>query len=684
MNIRHLSIVIMCSTLALQLKANQPADDFKYTDEKFADIQMLRFKVAGFDQLSLKQKTLIYYLSEASLYGRDILFDQQGRYNLRIRHMLEALYTQWKGDKESADFKGMTTYLKRVWFSNGIHHHYGCEKFQPEFSEQWLIKALRQIGYKEELPSGRKHATAGKSETWTELIPVIFDPKVMPMRVNQRDGDDLIKTSAENFYGPGISQQEVEEYYQNQRKVGDEHRPVMYGLNSQLVKVNGKLTERKWTATGMYGTAISKIKYNLQQALPYVENDGQRDVIEKLIKFYQTGDLKDFDDYSIAWVKETEGLIDFTNGFIEVYGDPLGFKGTWEGFANFKDLATTKRTETLSKNAQWFEDNSPVDARFKKAECKGISAKVINATILSGALYPSTAIGINLPNSNWIRKEYGSKSVTIGNLTDAYNKAARGSGMMEEFVDGPETLKLIKEYGDICDDLHTDLHECLGHGSGKMLPGVSDDSLKAYGSTIEEGRADLFGLYYIADDKLVELGLTPNKEAYKSQYYTYMLNGLMTQLVRIKPGNNIEEAHMRNRAFIAHWAYEHGKQDKVVELYQCDGKTYMRINDYAKLRTLFGKLLAEVQRIKSEGDYAAARDLVETYGVKVDPELHREMLARYAKLNISPYKGFINPVYTAVKDKEGRITDVKVSYKESYDHQMLRYSKDYSTLPLEN
>lgn len=684
MDYKKLSLIMMCSSIAITLTAKEPTNNFKYTDEKFADIQMLRYKVEDFDKLSLKQKSLIYYLSEAALYGRDILFDQNGAYNLRIRKMLETVYTNYKGDRNSSDFKGMTEYLKRIWFSNGIHHHYGCEKFLPNFSEKWLNKTLRDLHYIEKLPenySTISHTTGKYS--WEKLMPVIFDPKIMPMRVNQKDGDDLIKTSAENFYGPNISQTEVENFYKNMHKSGDE-TPVMYGLNSRLIKKEGKLQEEKWTTTGLYGKALTKIVENLKKALPYTESTEQKAIINKLIHFYISGNLSDFDEYNILWLKNTQDLVDFTNGFIEVYGDPLGFKGSWEGFANFKNIKTTTRTEKLSSNAQWFEDHSPVDPRFKKETCKGISAKVITATILGGDLYPSTAIGINLPNSNWIRKEYGSKSVTIGNLTDAYNKAAHGNGMMEEFVDSKETLELINKYADICDDLHTDLHECLGHGSGKMLPGVNDDSLKAYGSTIEEGRADLFGLYYLADTKMFELGLTPSKDAYKSQYYTYMMNGLMTQLVRIKPGNNIEEAHMRNRSFIAHWVYEHGKAKNIVELFKKNGKTYMRINDYESLRNLFGQLLTEVQRIKSEGDFAAARNLVETYGIKVDPILHKEMLERYAKLHISPYKGFINPVYTAKKDAKGNITDVQISYNESYEHQMLRYSKEYGTLPCIN
>lgn len=662
------------------LSMNASTDDFKYTDEKFADIQMLRYKVTDFEKLTLRQKILVYYLSEAALYGRDILFDQNGAYNLRIRKMLETVYCEYKGNRNTDDFQAMTTYLKRVWFSNGIHHHYGCEKFVPGFSQEFFRNALKSVNRKNlPLQSGQ---TVDK--LCDEIFPIIFDPTIMPMRVNLKAGDDLIKTSAANYYGTDISQQEVEAFYADMRQKGDPERPVMYGLNSQLVKKDGQLQERVWSTTGMYGAALSKIVSQLQKALPYAESEAQASVIRRLIDYYISGNLKDFDQYCIEWVKNTDDLIDFTNGFTEVYGDPLGMKGSWEGFANFKNLETTARTEKLSQNAQWFEDNSPVAPQFKKKECKGISAKVITATILAGDLYPSTAIGINLPNSNWIRKEYGSKSVTIGNLTDAYNKAAHGNGFEEEFIADENVRSLIQNYGDICDDLHTDLHECLGHGSGKMLPGISDDSLRAYGSTIEEARADLFALYYLADAKLLEMGLTPHKDAYKSEYYSYMLNGLLTQLVRIKPGNNIEEAHMRNRALIARWAYEKGKEKNVVELYQQNGKTYLRINDYEALRQLFGRLLAEVQRVKSEGDYKAAHDLVEGYGVKVDPVLHAEMIARYNQLNIAPYKGFINPVYTAVTDRNGHITDVKIDYKESYEHQMLRYSKEYAPLPFIN
>ena len=655
------------------------ADDFQYADEKFADIQMLRYKVEGFDQLTLKQKKLIYYLQEAALYGRDIYFDQNGRYNLRIRKMLETVYTDWKGNRESKDFKAMAEYLKQVWFSSGIHHHYGSAKFKPGFSEAFFRDALRSVD------AAKLPLTQGQTvdQLCDEIFPVIFDPSIMKMRVNQKDGDDLLLTSAENYYGEGVTQAEAEKFYDNMRDKNDPE-PVMYGLNSRLVKENGRLVERKWTTDGLYGPALTKIVYWLEKAIPVADTEEQKEVIRKLIEYYRTGDLRTFDEYAIDWVKDTKGMVDFTNGFTEVYGDPLGLKGSWEAIVNFKNLEATARTEKLSKNAQWFEDNSPVDSRFKKEKCKGISAKVITAAILAGDLYPSTAIGINLPNSNWIRKEYGSKSVTIGNLTDAYNKAAHGNGFGAEFVIDKETLDLIDKYGDECDDLHTDLHECLGHGSGKLLPGVSDDSLRAYGSTIEEGRADLFALYYLGDPKMVELGLVPDAEAYKSNYYTYIMNGLMTQLVRIKPGDNIEEDHMRNRSFISHLVCEQGKADKVIELVKKDGKTYVKINDYEALRGLFGKLLAEVQRIKSEGDFKSARNLVETYGVKVDPEIHKEVLERYAKLNISPYKGFINPVYTAVKDEKGNIKDVKISYGESYEDQMLRYSRDYSALPFIN
>ena len=646
--------------------------DFEYANERFADLQMLRYKVEGFEALSLKQKLLIYYLSEAALCGRDILYDQNGRYNLTIRHMLETIYTNDGVDRTSDDFKAMEVYLKRVWFSNGIHHHYGSEKFVPAFSEQWLRQQIDATD-----------ALAESPYSADEVCRVIFDPTVLPKRVNLAEGVDLLMTSASNYYD-GVSQQEAEDFYLAQKEKGDREHPVMYGMNSRLVKLaDGSIVEKRWTTEGLYGEAICRIVENLKLARPYAEDEQQQAVIDKLIEYYETGNLETFDQYSILWVENTEPLVDFVNGFIECYGDPLGLKCSWESIVNFKDLEATKRTECLSSNAQWFEDNSPVDARFKKQNVKGISAKVITAAILGGDLYPSTAIGINLPNSDWVRKEHGSKSVTIGNLTDAYNKAA-GSGMRKEFCYSDEEVELIDKYGDTTDDLHTDLHECLGHGSGKLLPGVDGDSLKAYGSTIEEARADLFGLYYVADQKLVDLGLTPNLEAYKAQYYTYMMNGLMTQLVRIQPGNDIEEAHMRNRSLIAHWCYEQGKADNVVEMVTRDGKTYVKINDYEALRNLFGQLLAEIQRIKSTGDYKAAQALVETYGVKVDPELHKEVLSRYERLDLAPYKGFINPRYTLVTDKDGNPTDVTIDYTEGYAEQMLRYSSEYHTLPLAN
>jgi len=659
--------------------SNNVADDFKYADEQFADLQMLRYKVQGFEDLTLKQKELVYYLSEAALEGRDILFDQNGRYNLTIRKMLETVYTDFKGNKADENFKGMETYLKRVWFSNGIHHHYGCEKFVPNFSPEFFRTALKTVdATKLPLADGQT-----VDQLCDEIFPIIFDPTIMPKRVNQADGEDLILTSACNYYGEGVTQKEAEDFYTKMKDPNDPC-PVMFGMNSRLVKENGKIQEKTWKVGGLYTEAIERIVYWLDKAKAVAENDQQKAVIEKLIQFYNDGDLKTFDAYAIEWVKDLDSRIDFVNCFTESYGDPLGMKASWESIVNFKDMEATKRTETISANAQWFEDNSPVDPRFKKETVKGVSAKVITAAMLGGDLYPSTAIGINLPNSNWIRSAHGSKSVTIGNLTDAYSKAARGNGFSQEFVISPAEIKLMETYGDITDNLHTDLHECLGHGSGKLLPGVDPDTLKAYGSTIEEARADLFGLYYLADDKLVELGLTPNDEAYKAQYYNYMMNGLMTQLVRIDLGNNIEEAHMRNRALIARWAMEKGAADKVVEFVKKDGKTYVQVNDYKKLRDLFGQLLAEIQRIKSEGDFNAARELVENYAVKIDPTLHAEILDRYKKLNLAPYKGFINPVYTAVKDAEGNITDVTIDYTEGYAEQMLRYSSEYANLPYRN
>lgn len=649
-------------------------NSFSYTVEQFADLQILRYRVPGFEQLSLRQKQLIYYLSQAALEGRDILFDQNGKYNLQIRRLLEAVYTYFEGDRTSEPFRALEVYLKRVWFSNGIHHHYACDKFVPGFTAAYLEEVIQSLPA-EVLPLEEGETCRAMCD---KLFPVIFDPAVMPKRVNQADGEDLVQTSAANYY-EGVTQQEAEAFYAAQKKA-DDPEPVMYGMNSRLVKKDGRIYEQVWKVGGMYSAAIEKIIVWLEKAETVAENDAQREVIRLLIEFYRSGDLKVFDAYSIAWLKDTGSQVDFVNGFIESYGDPLGMKASWESIVNFKDMEATHRTETISSNAQWFEDHSPVDARFKKEEVKGVSAKVITAAILAGDLYPSTAIGINLPNSNWIRSVHGSKSVTIGNLTDAYNKAARGNGFREEFVYSDVERELLEKYADITDDLHTDLHECLGHGSGKLLPGVDPDALKAHGSTIEEARADLFGLYYLPDAKMVELGLVPDAEAYKAEYYSYMMNGLMTQLVRIEPGCTVEEAHMRNRQLIARWALEHGKDEKVVEMVVRDGKTYVRINDYAKLRTLFGKLLAEIQRIKSEGDYEAARQLVETYGVQIDPVLHAEVLQRYRSLHLAPYKGFLNPVYTPQTDTGGNIVDVQISYTEGYAEQMLRYSRDYSNL----
>lgn len=661
------------------------------TQERFADIQMLRYELKGFENLSLTQKIYIYCLSKATLLGRDITFDQQGKYNLRIRKTLEAVYRHYEGNRESEDFKAFEVYLKRVWFASGIHHHYGCEKFVPGFSEESFYEMVEAIA-DEYLPLSKGQS---KEDLLGILVPVIFNPEVMPKRVNQTDGEDLVQTSACNFY-ENVSQAEVERFYARMKEEGNEQAPS-YGLNSKLTKRNGELVELKWTEDGLYGAAIKEIVSWLLRAQKYAENEEQKHLIDLLVKYYRTGDLKDFDRYSIAWVQQHEGMIDFINGFIEVYGDPLGLKGTWEGIVEYKDLEATKRTQTISQNAQWFEDHSPVDPRFRKPEVKGVTANVICAAMLGGEEYPASAIGINLPNANWIRQEYGSKSVTIGNLTEAYNKAAQGNGFRDEFVIDEDTISLMNQYEDITDDLHTDLHECLGHGSGQLLPGTDPDALKAYGSTIEEARADLFGLYYVADHKLVELGLTPNDEAYKAQYYGYLMNGLLTQAIRIKEGDKIEEAHMRNRALIAWWVMEHA--EGAVELVKMDmnyasaedalkdsegniitTKTYVKINDYAKLRHLFGELLAEIQRIKSEGDFEAARLLVEKYAVNIDPELHREILARYKKLNLAPYKGFINPKMTLEMDEEGEITDVVLDYEESYVDQMLRYSDEYGTL----
>jgi dipeptidyl-peptidase-3 len=661
------------------------------TQERFADIQMLRYELKGFENLSLTQKIYIYCLSKATLLGRDITFDQQGKYNLRIRKTLEAVYRHYEGNRESEDFKAFEVYLKRVWFASGIHHHYGCEKFVPGFSEESFYEMVGAVA-DEYLPLSKGQS---KEDLLGILVPVIFNPEVMPKRVNQTDGEDLVQTSACNFY-ENVSQAEVERFYARMKEESNEQAPS-YGLNSKLTKRNGELVELKWTEDGLYGAAIKEIVSWLLRAQKYAENEEQKHLIDLLVKYYRTGDLKDFDRYSIAWVQQHEGMIDFINGFIEVYGDPLGLKGTWEGIVEYKDLEATKRTQTISQNAQWFEDHSPVDSRFRKPEVKGVTANVICAAMLGGEEYPASAIGINLPNANWIRQEYGSKSVTIGNLTEAYNKAAQGNGFRDEFVIDEDTISLMNQYEDITDDLHTDLHECLGHGSGQLLPGTDPDALKAYGSTIEEARADLFGLYYVADHKLVELGLTPNDEAYKAQYYGYLMNGLLTQTIRIKEGDKIEEAHMRNRALIAWWVMEHA--EGAVELVKMDmnyasaedalkdsegniitTKTYVKINDYAKLRHLFGELLAEIQRIKSEGDFEAARQLVEKYAVNIDPELHREILARYKKLNLAPYKGFINPKMMLEMDEEGEITDVVLDYEESYVDQMLRYSDEYGTL----
>ena len=661
------------------------------TQERFADIQMLRYELKGFENLSLTQKIYIYCLSKATLLGRDITFDQQGKYNLRIRKTLEAIYRHYEGNRESEDFKAFEVYLKRVWFASGIHHHYGCDKFVPGFSEESFYEMVGAVA-DEYLPLSKGQS---KEDLLGILVPVIFNPEVMPKRVNQTDGEDLVQTSACNFY-ENVSQAEVERFYARMKEEGNEQAPS-YGLNSKLTKRNGELVELKWTEDGLYGAAIKEIVSWLLRAQKYAENEEQKHLIDLLVKYYRTGDLKDFDRYSIAWVQQHEGMIDFINGFIEVYGDPLGLKGTWEGIVEYKDLEATKRTQTISQNAQWFEDHSPVDPRFRKPEVKGVTANVICAAMLGGEEYPASAIGINLPNANWIRQEYGSKSVTIGNLTEAYNKAAQGNGFRNEFVIDEDTISLMNQYEDITDDLHTDLHECLGHGSGQLLPGTDPDALKAYGSTIEEARADLFGLYYVADHKLVELGLTPNDDAYKAQYYGYLMNGLLTQTIRIKEGDKIEEAHMRNRALIAWWVMEHA--EGAVELVKMDmnyasaedalkdsegniitTKTYVKINDYAKLRHLFGELLAEIQRIKSEGDFEAARLLVEKYAVNIDPELHREILARYKKLNLAPYKGFINPKMTLEMDEEGEITDVVLDYEESYVDQMLRYSDEYGTL----
>lgn len=656
---------------------------FSFMDERFADLQILRYEVKAFSQLNFRQKMLVYSLAQATLYGRDITFDQQGKYNLRIRQLLEAVYAlfvdghnpaEGNNPAEDAEWQAFVTYLKRVWFSNGIYHHYGCEKIMPEFSQEWFKEKCRQL--------------PRPPHEWQQLMSVMFNPDFMPKRVNKTDGDDLILTSACHFY-EGVNQNEVEAFYNKMKREyeqtegNNKQQPPSFGLNSTLVKTeNGTLEERVWKTDGRYGAAIKKIVYWLEQATKYAESNRQKHVIELLIKYYQSGDLRHFDEYSIEWVGVHDGDIDFINGFIEVYGDPLAIKATWEGIVEIKDKEATRRTQTISSHAQWFEDHSPVDERFKKPLVKGVTANVVEAAMLGGEEYPSTAIGINLPNADWIRAEYGSKSVTISNLTHAYSQAAKGNGMLNEFVVDEQTIALIDKYGDTCDDLHTDLHECLGHGSGRLLDGVDPDALKAYGSTIEEARADLFGLYYIADAKLVQLGLVPDRESYRANYYTYLMNGLMTQLVRIKPGHTIEEAHMRNRALISHWVLDHA--EGAVTMVKRKGKTFVQINDYTRLRTLFAQLLAEVQRIKSEGDYEAARRLVETYGVQVDAELHQEVLKRYEALNIAPYKGFLNPRMILVTDNEGTPVDVRLDYSETYTQQMLRYSRDYETLKPRN
>ncbi len=660
---RNLFVSITLGATALlcaSCQNNQPKE-FNYNVDKFYDLEILRYQVPGFDELTLQQKTLAYYLSEAALQGRDILYDQNGRYNLRIRRTLESLYTNYAGSRDSEEFLKLEKYLKRVWFSNGIHHHYSEDKFLPEFTQEWFCNACKEANVT--IPE--------------EILPVMFDPAVMPKRTNQAAGQDLVLTSAGNYY-EGVTQAEAEAYYAAHKD--DSPEPMWVGLNSKLTKENGEVVEKTYKVGGMYGEALAKVVYWLEKALPYAENDEQREAIEKMIEFNRTGDLRTFNEYCIAWVKDLDSRVDYVNGFTEVYTDPLGITGAWEAMVNFKDMEATKRTSIISANAQWFEDHSTTDSKYKKEEVKGVSAKVITAVILGGDCYPATPIGINLPNANWIRKEYGSKSVTIDNLMHAYNEAAKGNGFNEEFMIDDQIREQYNLYGATCGDLHTDLHECVGHGSGKLLPGVSKDALREHASTIEESRADLFGLYFMADPKMVELGLLPNNEAYKAFYYQQMMNGLMTQLVRIEPGKDVEEAHMRNRQLIAQWVYQHAA-NKEVEIVERDGKHYLQINDYEGLRGLYGQLLAEIQRITSEGDYAAAKEIVETYAVKVDQPLHQEILDRYAHLNLAPYKGFVNPVYTPVYDAEGNITDVKIDYTEGYVEQHLRYSRDYSWLP---
>ena len=655
---------------------NEPK--FNYNVDKFADLQILRYQVPGFEELSLNQKLYIYYLTEAAQEGRDILFDQNGKYNLAIRRTLEAVYQNYNGDKESADYKEFVVYLKRIWFSNGIHHHYAADKFVPGFSQEFFVEQVKAVD--PTLLPVKEGETV--DNLIAELTPVIFDKEVMPKRINLAAGYDLVQTSAGNYYD-GVTQKEAEDFYAKMRNPND-NQPISYGLNSRLVKRDGKIYEEVYKVGGRYSKALERIVYWLELAKGVAENDEQRNVIDLLIEFNKTGDLKTFDEYAVAWVQELTGNVDFICGFTEVYGDPLGMKASWEASINFKNVEASSRTETISANAQWFEDNSPIDSRFKKETVKGVTAKVITVAMLGGDCYPSTPIGINLPNADWIRRDYGSKSVTIENITYAYDQAALGNGFKEEFVIDEPTRELMNKYGFASDNLHTDLHECLGHGSGKLLPGVDSDALKAYASTLEETRADLFAMYYMADDKIIELGLLPNEDAYKSNYYSYIMNGLMTQLTRIELGNDIEESHMRNRQLIAKWCLENGAEDNVISIEKIDGKSYVKINDYDKLRTLFGKLLAEVQRIKSEGDYEAGKALVEKYAVKVDIELHKEVLARYKKLNLAPYKGFVNPKYSLVEDENGMVTDVTVTYNEEYDEQMLRYSKDYSALDTYN
>ena len=658
-------ILILCTALLALCACQHKVSKFEYTVDKFYDLEILRYDVPDFDSLTLQQKSLLYCLSEAALWGRDILFDQNGRYNLRIRRACEELYLNYPFDKGTPEFEAFERYLKRVWFSNGIHHHYSEDKFLPEFDKEWFILACDAAGVVYD----------------DDILPVMFDPTVMPKRMTAQDGIDLVANSAGNYYGPGVTQAEAEAWYAAHKD--DSAEPLWIGLNSQLVKnENGEIEERVYRVGGLYGEALEKVVYWLNEALRYAENDQQREVLEKLIKFNETGDLRLFNEYCIAWVKDLDSRVDFVNGFTETYSDPLGITGTWESMVNFKDLKATHRTQLISDNAQWFEDHSTTDPKYKKEEVKGVTAKVITAAILAGDCYPATPIGINLPNANWIRKEYGSKSVTIDNLMHAYNEAAKGNGFNEEFMVDDEIRNLYEQYGALCGDLHTDLHECVGHGSGKMMPGVTKDALREHASTIEEARADLFGLYYLADPKLVELGLLPNMEAYKAGYYQQLMNGLMTQLVRIEPGKDIEEAHMRNRQLIANWCYQHASGE--MELIERDGKHYLQVNDYEGVRGLFGKLLAEIQRIVSEGDYAAAKEMVETYAVKVNPDLHKEVLARYEKLNLAPYKGFVNPVYHVERNAAGEITNVTLDFSEGYIEQHLRYSRDYSPLPSVN